>query len=488
MLVAIQWQFNNKSPTLQGTCTPDRSSDSLDGGCDVTEEPQRAPIARGEPGEANAGLVRDALAVLDANWLGHATRPGRLYPHQWSWDAACIAMGRAARQQDRAEQELRSLFSGQWRNGLLPHIVFGDADRYFPGPAFWQTERSADAPRSPRTSGIVQPPIHATGVWRLFCGAPDRPRAAAFLKEMLPKLTRWHEYLYRERARDESGLVEIWHPWESGMDNAPVWDEALARIRLAAADVPEYRRVDDTIAPAGERPSDFQYDRYTYLVKLFLDRAYDSARIRDDSPFVMQPVLFNSLLIRSNRDLARIAREVGADPTPYETWADVTAAGMERLWDGARGVYVDYDVRAAAKVSAWNASGFAPLYGGVPSADRGARMIDGLERTGRTLGPGLWAVPAVAADDPEFEPARYWRGPVWPIIQWLLSQGAAAYGYTDLSERLRRTAIELARRGGFWEHYNPLTGAGQGEPSFAWTAGLVLDLLLGPPAGGDGQA
>jgi hypothetical protein len=42
--------------------------------------------------------------------------------------------------------------------------------------------------------------------------------------------------------------------------------------------------------------------------------------------------------------------------------------------------------------------------------------------------------------------------------------------------------IELVQREGFWEHYNPLTGRGQGAPQFAWTAGLVLDLLASEDA------
>ena len=116
--------------------------------------------------------------MLDANWLGSSTSPSRqLYPHQWSWDAACIAMGQAAWNQERAEDELRSLFSGQWRNGLLPHIVFGERARYFPGPDFWQTERSADAPETPQTSGIVQPPIHATAVLEIYRRGRDRDRS-----------------------------------------------------------------------------------------------------------------------------------------------------------------------------------------------------------------------------------------------------------------------------------------------------------------------
>lgn len=105
-------------------------------------------------------LAARARAVLDANWTGAATRPGPgLYPYQWSWDAGFVAIGYARYDQARAETELRSLFRGQWSNGLLPHIVFAPEEGgYFPGPGFWQTERSPYAPRRPRTSGIVQPP------------------------------------------------------------------------------------------------------------------------------------------------------------------------------------------------------------------------------------------------------------------------------------------------------------------------------------------
>jgi hypothetical protein len=61
-----------------------------------------------------------------------------LYPHQWSWDAAFNAIGLASVDLPRARIELDSLFAGQWRNGLLPHIVFdASADGYWPGPAQW---------------------------------------------------------------------------------------------------------------------------------------------------------------------------------------------------------------------------------------------------------------------------------------------------------------------------------------------------------------
>src|SRR5688572_14467720 len=136
--------------------------------------------------ERDSELARRALDVLDGNWIGHATKPSpKLYPHQWSWDSACHSIGYARIDQKRAERELLSLFRGQWRNGLLPHIVFTDGARYFPGPEFWQTERSPDAPESPKTSGIVQPPIHATAALHVFRHGADRERAGAFLRELL---------------------------------------------------------------------------------------------------------------------------------------------------------------------------------------------------------------------------------------------------------------------------------------------------------------
>jgi glycogen debranching enzyme len=424
-------------------------------------------------------LIGEAKAVLEANWLGHATSPSRrLYPHQWSWDAACIAIGYASWNQERAETELRSLFAGQWRDGLLPHIVFTDGARYFPGAEFWQTERSPDAPATPRTSGIVQPPIHATAALQVYRLASDRKRAAVFLEELFPKLAAWHEYLYRERARTDDGLVEIWHPWESGMDNSPLWDGALARMSFDAGGLPDYTRVDVGLAEAGERPSDAEYDRYVYLVSLFRELAYDSSRIKHVAPFALQPVLFNALLVQSNRDLAEIARIVGGEPEPFETWAKSTASALdEKLWDEEHAVYVDYDVRAGARVGARTAAGLAPLYAGVPSRARAERMVSLLAGSRVEMSVGGWAVASLAPGDSGFEATRYWRGPVWPILNWVLQRGLDRYGYPTLAAEVRRAIVELARSAGFYEHYSPETGRGQGGEQFAWTAALVLDLL-----------
>jgi len=269
----------------------------------------------------NEALVEQAKAILDLNWTGEYTQPGpRLYPHQWSWDSALIALAYAHYDPGRAEKELRYLFEAQWTNGLLPQIVFNPRFRhYFPGPSFWHAKDSPHATKRFETSGVVMPTVHATAVLAFYKAAGQE--AKEFLGYAFRKLKAWREYLYRDRDPRGEGLVYIRHPWESGMDNSPMWDQILQRMHLRAEQIPEYKRADINTVSAQDRPTSAAYDRFAYLVKFFADRGYDEDRIRKDYPFLVQDVLFNSLLCRSGHDMAQIARALGEDPTPFEEQA-----------------------------------------------------------------------------------------------------------------------------------------------------------------------
>src|SRR5918995_1251641 len=161
-----------------------------------------------------------------------------LYPHQWSWDSAFIAIGLAHLDTRRAAQELRTLFAHQWMTGKVPHIVFNPKappDSYYPGADHWACAASSpDAPPSPPyTSCLCQPPVHAIAALRILesaaCeGESAEAEANAFLHDIYPKLFAWHRYLATDRDPEGSGLVTIYHPWESGTDNSPRWDDALA--------------------------------------------------------------------------------------------------------------------------------------------------------------------------------------------------------------------------------------------------------------------
>jgi glycogen debranching enzyme len=122
-------------------------------------------------------------------------------------------------------------------------------------------------------------------------------------------------------------------------------------------------------------------------------------------------------------------------------------------------------------------SSFAPLYAGAPTPERAAFLVGRLHDFSVAVEPAGRAVPSLGTDDPSFEAIRYWRGPVWPIVNWVAYRGLRRNGYDESAAELRAGMLELARREGFWEHYNPLTGHGQGGEQFAWSAGLILDLL-----------
>src|SRR5215211_2840382 len=224
---------------------------------------------------AEVHLAARAGKILRNNDMGAWTKAAPdLYPHQWSWDSAFIAIGLSRLDTRRAARELLTLFEHQWKNGKVPHIVFNPEappESYFPG--------AAHSP--PYTSCLCQPPVHAIAALRILESAADegeRAEASAFLREIYPKLFGWHRYLATARDPEGSGLVTIYHPWESGTDNSPRWDEAMATVEVG--DLSPYPRRDlGHVDDPAERPTDADYDRYLWLVKLIKRAACDDAAI-----------------------------------------------------------------------------------------------------------------------------------------------------------------------------------------------------------------
>ena len=167
---------------------------------------------------------RARATLRDNDRGGYCVPTAQLYPFQWNWDSAFTAMGWATFDEPRAWQENSSLLLGQWEEGLIPQIVFHQPSAdYFPGPEVWQTRHT------PPTSGITQPPVLATAARRLFDNARDRALAEARMAEIFPRLIRNHRWWEAARDPGHNGVVATLHPWETGMDNSPTWDAALAR-------------------------------------------------------------------------------------------------------------------------------------------------------------------------------------------------------------------------------------------------------------------
>jgi glycogen debranching enzyme len=83
----------------------------------------------------------------------------------------------------------------------------------------------------------------------------------------------------------------------------------------------------------------------------------------------------------------------------------------------------------------------------------------------------------VPPGDPAFDARRYWRGPVWAPVNWLVAEGLARAGLAVEAASLRDGTLDLVREAGFGEYFDPLTGAPRGAGDFSWTAAVTLDLL-----------
>lgn len=412
-------------------------------------------------------FIEKARAILRDNDLGGYTVPTkRLYPFQWNWDSGFAALGFATFDEARAWQELDMLFLGQWEDGLVPHIVFHKVSPdYFPGPGIWGVDRK------PQTSGITQPPVVASMVRCLLEDARDRALAEIRARTLYPKLLACHRWWWRARDPENTGLAVIYHPWESGMDNNPAWDAALARV--PQTENRNYVRRDTNHVDSAQRPRQAEYDRYMYLVELFRNQGYDPAFMYRESPFRVAALSVNSILQRATEDLAFLAERFGTAEERREI-ADRIALGrkgFDRLWSDEDGRYYNLDTRGEGLVRIGTSAGFMPLYAGVPDRAQADRMAADLRRWGDAV---EFLVPSTDPAAATFEPQRYWRGPVWSVVNYMIAEGLVRYGHADLADRIRRDTARLVETKDFFEYFDPIDGTGCGGGHFTWTAAMHL--------------
>ncbi|MGV9883196.1 MGH1-like glycoside hydrolase domain-containing protein [Streptomyces sp. NPDC003006] len=450
----------------------------------TTTRPPAHPPAHPPARRTTDPLRERAAEVLWANWTGTSTVPSRaLYPHQWSWDSAFIAIGLRHLSPLRAQLELETLLSAQWGDGRVPHIVFNDAvplDAYFPSPDFWRSTtagRPAGAPGGVQTSGIVQSPVHALAAWLVHRADPGLSRARSFLARVRPRLTAWHRYLLDARDAGGAGLAAVLHPWEQGMDNSPCWDGPLGRVEPAAPGA--FRRADLDHGAPEDRPTDADYGRYVRLAAEYRDRGY--ADTADPGAFSVEDPSFNALLIASEYALALIGDELGEPPerarARKERARELTETLVARLWDPARELFLCRDLRSGELITERGVTGLIPLV--LPALPPG--IAAALVRTVRGphfgLGGATRLVPSHDLTAPAFDPRRYWRGPAWFNTNWLVERGLRLHGEESLADGLRESLLDVAGASGFAEYVDPYTGAGCGARGFGWTAALTLDLL-----------
>jgi hypothetical protein len=431
-------------------------------------------------------LLQATSAVLSANWTGRFTVPSRQqYPHQWGWDTAFIAVGNAWSDPTRAIRELMSQLRGQWRDGRIPHIIFNAAmpeDAYFPGPGFWRSDQTPDAPPGIRTSGVIHPPLQARAFLEVIRHLSDPEAARDLVAGVLPALIDQHDYLRTRRDVGGAGLAAIVHPWESGLDDSPAWDTPLAAVALPPDGVKPYTRRDRSHVDPAERPSDEWYDRFVQLARLYRDGGYADDDLIERVGFCVEDPLFNAIWLWATQALIELTVFAGQDPGPWrESAAEIHEGLMARLWDEKARRFLPRDLVGGRLIESNTVLSLGPLLDpGLPSDITRCLAEDlGSSRFRSAEGYG---VATTALNSPALDRRRYWRGPIWLNVNWLLARGLRQHGLEVYADALDATTVRLVTRSGLREYFDPSTGAGRGTEDFSWTAALTQDIICSQQA------
>jgi hypothetical protein len=236
-------------------------------------------------------------------------------------------------------------------------------------------------------------------------------------------------FLLRRRARTDDGLVAVVHPWETGCDDSPRWDDW---------------------GPGPYDPADW------YVVK---GELVEALRLEDGDPvssgrFRVGDVGFNALVVWNVRELASVG--AGTDLLPL---ADELASALARRWDPELRTWTD---AGAGSGRVRTLDGLLPLLVD-PRPEAFGLLVDPLAY-GAAYGPR-----GVHRDEPAYRPDRYWRGPAWPQLTYLLAIAARRAGLSDAAVELAACLVRGAERSRGAEYWHPETGEGFGARPQSWT-------------------
>jgi hypothetical protein len=391
-----------------------------------------------------------------APWCGHeydfVCPSTGTYPFQWFWDSAFHTVVLSHLDLGRARSEVRSLLRNAQPDGFVAHVTFWQREAY---EEMLQTYSIAY--RTPYLSDCIQPPVLAEAV----AAAARGEGGDDFLREVLPRVRAYFDWLDRVRDPDRDGLVATLQPDESGLDHTPKYDEYLGITGTALEDfTAAWSRVADPYDAVGRDPA-----------KMFaLDR------------FVVEDCFVNAIYGENQRVLGELLDRVGdrEGASEMRRRAAATTAGlMKKCFDPERGLFFDAAGLAEKPLAVNTVSSLVPLI----LADLPREAVDAL--VAHLRDPEEYAspypVPSVAMNERGYAPGvvgtkLVWRGPVWMNSNWYVSRGLRRHGYPDMARRIEDRSAALVEQSGFREYYHPVTGEGNGAVDFSWTA-LALDML-----------
>jgi hypothetical protein len=390
----------------------------------VTAEAERHEGDRRHGGTlpTSAELAATARGILEAAWRddpagGFCVPNATTYPWQWLWDSCFHAVVWAHLGDERALGELASALSAQDEDGFVPHLRYGDGPS--PHAGLWGRAHA---------STITQPPMYGHAAAALSrCGMrpPD---------DVLVRATAGLRFLLDRRRRSPAGLVELCHPWESGCDDSPRWDDMIPGGRSASA----------------------WFDLKGSLVAS-IERAPGGAPLHNPA-FAVGSVGFSALVAWNAVELAEVT-----DDAELRRAALELVEAIDDRWDPDLASWVDDGSTAAGSGRIRTLDALLPLL--VRARPEAIAALTDPTAFGAYCGPR-----GVHIAEPSHEPATYWRGPAWPQLTYLLWLSTSSVYARTAAVSLSRSMVRGASASGFAEYWEAETGRALGAVPQTWSA------------------
>jgi hypothetical protein len=336
-----------------------------------------------------------------------AMTPSKIhYVGVWQWDAYFHTLAYRYVDARLAQDQIRILLDHQRADGMIPDAV--------------HDEGIITHLTFPVDGDVTKPPLLAWAAWKLHESDRDRE----FLDEIYEPIVRWNNWWFEKNDVDGNGLCEYQHPFSSGLDDSPLWDEGMP---------------------------------------------------------VESPDL-NTYLCLQQEALAKIAAVIG-QKDDARMWSQRAVAMAKRIiritWDAKAGLFWARRAVSGARIDVRTPFNLLPLLTGRMPPEIAAQLVAHLTDPAQFW--PRYPVPSVALDDPKYNPTQMWRGPTWVNINYLLIEGLGRSGYPELARELRRRTLEMiCDQDDIYEYYHPQLGTNPPNAAsiFGWSAAVFIDLAI----------
>ncbi len=406
-----------------------------------------------------AMLHRNMISGKRSGYSYHFTKPSpETYPFQFFWDTCFHVFTLSALGEvDMAKKHMRSLFEMQQPDGFVGHMSYWK--RLWPGRVTDLLQLRPETVlhlHQPHMSALVQPPLAAQAVLRIYRG----DQGSDFVREMLPRLKMYYQWLADNRDFEGEGLLSIISPFESGMDWKASYDPVVGYSRGKAGPLLFWKFL--------------QVDALNFLKNYNLPEIYGSNR------FIVKDVGFNTIYAQNLWALAELCAILAdADEQKFKRLALKTEQGILRyMYDAQDAAFYDLHGHHYEKLKIRTGTIFFPVVLRSVPKEVCQRVLELhlLHKDGFHV---PFPLPSLAVDEAAFNPGEslyLWRGPTWVMFNWFMQEHLLEKGYTEAAEGLLQSVKRLISKSGFREYYHPFTGEGNGAEDFTWS-GLVVDMM-----------